>query len=112
MVESHTSAQAVESLYSIVSYPEVLSDSKLTRPTGRSPLVILRVVKDQRSLSSSISYRQERRKGQERLDNWLVPQSPRTTGGTILEKVPRDPRLMGGSATSGSRADKGKQRAA
>ena len=112
MVESLTSAQAVESLDSIVCYRAVLTDSELTSPTGRSPLVISKVAKDLRSLSSSISYRQERRKRQERLDNWLVPQSTRTTGNTILEKIPLDPRLMEGSATSGSRADKGKQRAA
>ena len=112
MVESLTGSQATESLDSIVSNLEALTGSELIPLTGRSPLVISSVAKDQRFLSSSISYLQERRKRQEGLDNWLVPQSPRTTGSTILEKVPRDPRLIGGSATSGSRADKGKQRAA
>ena len=62
MVESLTSAQAVESLDSIVSYLEALSDSELTPPTGRSLLVISRVAKDQRSPSSSMSYHQEKRK--------------------------------------------------
>ena len=124
MVESLTSALAVESLYSIVSYPEVLSDSKLTRPTGRSPLVISRVAKDQRSLSSSSGKQSDWKSGlyleapvppaalpgQPSLSNFEASFGAPTGG--ELERVPLAPQLMEGSATSGSTADKGKQRAA
>ena len=62
----------------LVRYLEALLGCELLSPLGKAPLVISKVVRELRALRTCISYRQEKRKRQGRLDGLLVPQLART----------------------------------
>ena len=84
-----TGTQVAENLDGIVRYLEALPDSELLPPLGKYPLAISKVVRELRTLRTCISYRQEKRKRQGRLDGWLAPQLART--GSVTGNIEEQP---------------------